>query len=310
MRCPITTYSIVARDPDSGQMGVAVQSHYFSVGSLAPSARPGVGAVVIQSFPKLSYGPVVLEFMHGGRHPVKALEMLLGADIQADYRQIAMIDNQGRVAAHTGACCIAEAGHRIGEQYSCQANMMQNDRVWEAMGAAYEASTAGLADRMLAALETAEQAGGDIRGAQSAALIVVGGQDTGNPVEDRIFDLRVEDHPEPLKELRRLLWLNRAYYHNSRGEDYLARKRYKEALVEFDMAESLAPEAQELMFWRAVAMLDAELTEPAKELFSRLFELNPAWAELFKRLPKSQLVPDDPALIQSILALCPKGNGK
>src|SRR5207248_1848101 len=215
---PVNTFSIVARDPATGEMGVAVQSHWFSVGSIVPWAEAGVGAVATQSFVDPSYGKLGLDLMRAGRSAPEALAGLLAADSNRDVRQVAMIDAQGRVAAHTGAKDIQSAGNHVGEQYSTQANLMSNDNIWPAMAKAYEETKGDLAERLLAALDAAQSAGGDIRGRQSAAIVVVKAKSSGKPWEDRIFDLRVDDSTEPLKELRRLVTLQRAYNHMNAGD--------------------------------------------------------------------------------------------
>ena len=202
---PVHTYSIVARDAKTGEIGVAVQSHWFAIGPLVPWAEAGVGAVATQSFVDPSYGKLGLDLMRAGRSGPDALKGLLAADENREVRQVAMIDAQGRVAAHTGSKCIPMAGHRVGEAYSVQANLMLDEAVWPAMSRAFESAQGDLAERMLAALEAAQAAGGDIRGKQSAALVVVSGKPTGKPWQDRIYDLRVDDHPEPVAELRRLV---------------------------------------------------------------------------------------------------------
>jgi uncharacterized Ntn-hydrolase superfamily protein len=215
---PVHTFSIVARDPATGEMGVAVQSHWFSVGSNVAWAEAGVGAVATQSFIDPSYGRGGLELMRGGASAEEALKTLLARDEGRDVRQVAMVDARGRVAAHTGAKCIEAAGDRVGKDYSVQANLMSNGRVWPAMASAFESARGDLADRMLAALDAAQAAGGDIRGRQSAALVVVKAESTGKPWADRVFDLRVDDSAEPLKELRRLVRLQRAYNHMNAGD--------------------------------------------------------------------------------------------
>ena len=197
-RRPVATYSIVARDAETGEMGVAVQSHWFSVGAIVPWAEAGVGAVATQSFVEPSYGPLGLELMRMGRSASEALRALVSTDADEAVRQVAMVDANGIVAAHTGARAIDAAGHHVGVGYSTQANMMENATVWDAMSRAYESSTGDLAERLLAALEAAQAVGGDIRGKQSAALIVVSGEPTGTPWIDRRFDLRIEDHPTPV----------------------------------------------------------------------------------------------------------------
>ncbi|RMG54616.1 MAG: DUF1028 domain-containing protein [Acidobacteria bacterium] len=299
---PAHTYSIVARDPATGQLGVAVQSHWFSVGSVVPWAEAGVGAVATQSFVEVSYGPLGLALMRAGKSAPQALKALIEVDPQADVRQVAMIDAQGRVAVHTGEHCIAEAGHHIGDQFSTQANLMLKNTVWDAMAKAYEAATGDLADRLLAALEAAEREGGDIRGRQSAAIIVVRGRSTGRPWMDRLIDLRVEDHPHPVEELKRLVRLQRAYDHMNQGDEYMAAGQIDRALQEYRRAEHLAPENVEMMFWHAVTLANVGRLEESLPLFRRVFSRDPRWATLLPRLPRSKLLPDDPTLIQKILS--------
>ncbi|HEX5635353.1 MAG TPA: DUF1028 domain-containing protein, partial [Gemmatimonadales bacterium] len=201
------TYSIVARDPKTGDLGVAVQSHYFSVGPIVPWAESGVGAVATQSLVLVDYGPRGLELMRKGLTARQALDSLLAADAHREGRQVAMVDANGNVAAFTGPSCIPDAGDAQGEQFSCQANLMANAKVWPAMKAAFEKAEGDLAERMMVALEAAEKAGGDIRGRQSAAMLVVKAKPSGKPWNDVLVNLRVEDHAEPLVELRRLLRL-------------------------------------------------------------------------------------------------------
>ena len=227
---PVHTFSIVARDPQTGELGVAVQSHWFSVGPIVPWAEAGVGAVATQSFVDPSYGKNGLDVMRAGKSAPEALKELLAKDEARDVRQVAMIDAQGRVDAWTGKSDIAEAGHKVGENYSVQANLMLNDKVWPAMARAFEDTKGDLAERMLAALDAAQDVGGDIRGKQSAALIVVTGKPTGQPWKDRTFDLRVDDHAEPLKELRRLVRLQRAYNHMNAGDLAVEKKDNEGAL--------------------------------------------------------------------------------
>jgi uncharacterized Ntn-hydrolase superfamily protein len=230
------------------------------------------------------------------------------ADPQRDTRQVAIVDVQGRVAAHTGATCIQAAGQRVGAQFSVQANMMANDRVWPAMAEAFEKATGDLADRMLAALEAGEAAGGDVRGRQSAAILIVKPQSTGRPWvgADRVFDLRVEDHAEPLKELRRLVRLQRAYDHANRGDELMTSNKVDEALVQYARASEVAPEILELPFWHAVTLASVGREAEAMPIFARVFAKEPQWAELLPRLPAAKLLPDDRALITRILAQAPR----
>src|SRR2546430_3126228 len=212
------TYSIVARDKQTGELGVAVQSHYFQVGPTVPWALAGVGAVATQSMVNVSFGPLGIDYMRAGYAAEQALKALLAGDSEPQSRQVSLVDAQGNVATHTGEKCIPAAGHRIGDGFSCQANLMEKDTVWGAMFEAYTSARGPLAERMLAALDAAEAEGGDIRGQQSAAMVVVRGNPSGRSWEDRVIDIRVEDSPEPLKELRRLLHVKRASMHDDEAE--------------------------------------------------------------------------------------------
>ncbi len=297
---PVYTYSIVARDPATGELGVAVQSHWFSVGAVVPWAEAGVGAVATQSFVDASYGPLGLELMRAGRSAPEALRGLLAADDGRDVRQVAMIDAQGRVAAHTGSKCIAAAGNLVGANYSVQANLMERATVWPAMARAFEAATGDLTDRLLAALEAAQREGGDIRGQQSAAILVVRGQATGRPWVDREVDLRVEDSPDPLGELKRLVRYQRAYQHMDAGDNCAAKKDWDCAMREYGAAEKLLPEQMEVVFWHAVTLVTGGRVEQALPLFKKIFAREPKWAELVDRLPASGLLPTDGKLLAQI----------
>ena len=268
---PVHTYSIVARDPETGQIGVAVQSHWFSVGSTVPWAEAGVGAVATQSFIDPSYGKLGLDLMRAGRSAPDTLKSLVAGDEGRDVRQVAMIDAQGRVDAYTGSKDIQAAGHIVGKGYSVQANLMLSDKVWPAMAKAYETATGDLASRIMAALEAAEAVGGDIRGKQSAALIVVSGKSTGRPWVDRLFDLRVDDHPEPLKELKRLIVLQRAYNHMNAGDLAVEHKDNEKALKEYSAAARLAPDSAEMVYWHAVALVNMGRVDESLPLFRKVF---------------------------------------
>ncbi len=301
----VHTFSIVARDPATGEMGVAVQSHWFSVGSVVTWAEAGVGAIATQSFIDPSYGLRGLELMRKGVAAPAALEQLVKADAQHDGRQIAMIDAQGRVSAYTGKMAIAAAGHQIGREFSVQANLMANDRVWPAMAAAFEKATGDLADRLLAALEAGQAAGGDIRGRQSAAIIIVKAKSSGRPWvgADRVFDLRIDDHPEPIVELKRLIRLQRAYAFANRGDELMTEKKVSEALTAYEAASRLAPEIVELPFWHAVTLASIGREQDAAPIFKAVFAKEPIWRDLLPRLPAAGLFPDDPALIERIRQL-------
>ena len=301
------TFSIVARDAVTGEMGVAVQSHWFSVGSVVTWAEAGVGAIATQSFIDPAYGPRGLGLMRKGVRAPAALEQLVAADKQRDGRQVAMVDAAGRVSAFTGKSAIAAAGHHIGRDFSVQANMMANAKVWPAMAAAFERTKGDLADRLLAALEAGQAAGGDMRGKQSAALLIVKAKGTGRPWVggDRTFDLRVDDDPEPIRELRRLVRLQRAYAHANRGDELMTEKKVDEALREYAAASKLAPEILELPFWHAVTLASIGREAEAAPIFKAVFAKEPVWADLLTRLPAAGLFPNDAALIQRIRRLRP-----
>lgn len=298
---PVHTYSIVARDPETGQMGVAVQSHWFSVGSGVAWAEAGIGAVATQSFIDPSYGKLGLDLMRAGRNAPDTLKGLLAADEGRDVRQVAMIDAQGRVSAHTGSKCIQAAGHVVGKDYSVQANLMLSDKVWPAMSRAFENTKGDLAERMMAALEAAEAVGGDIRGKQSAALIIVAAKSTGRPWADRVFDLRIDDHPEPLKELRRLLTLQRAYNHMNAGDLAVEHKDNDAALREYSAASRLVPDNAEMIYWHAVALVNMGRVEESLPLFKKVFSMDRNWVTLTPRLATVGLIPDDKKLIDRIV---------
>lgn len=303
---PVHTFSIVARDPVSGELGVAVQSHWFSVGTMVPWLEAGVGAVATQSFVDPNYGKLGLDLMRAGKSAPDVLRALITADDAPQLRQVAMIDAQGRVAAHTGDKNIPEAGHLVGKDFSVQANLMLNNRIWPAMARAFEAANGDLADRMLAALDAAQSVGGDIRGRQSAALIVVTGKPTGKPWMDRIFDLRVDDSSEPLRELRRLVILQRAYNHMNAGDLAVEQKDNDRALIEYRAAAELVPDNAEMVYWHAVALVNMGRIEESLPLFRRVFKKDRNWVTVTLRLSKVGQLPDDEAVIRRIVDA---GNG-
>jgi uncharacterized Ntn-hydrolase superfamily protein len=302
---PVTTFSIVARDPETGQLGVAVQSHWFSVGSVVPWVRAGVGAVATQSLADVSYGPLGLELMAAGKTAERALQGLLKTDEHPEWRQVGMIDAKGNRAAHTGKQCIREAGHVIGEDFIVMANLMEKNTVWKAMADAYRNSTGDLAERMLAALEAAQAEGGDIRGRQSAAMIIVREKSTGTDYRDRLIDLRIEDHPNPLVELRRLVTLNRAYLLMNEGDEKMVQRDTKGALEAYGRAMELAPEVTEIKFWAALTMFAEGVENDALKIFEEIFAKEPLWIEVTKRLPAAGLLLDDKGQIDKILSVAP-----
>ena len=270
------TYSIVARDPDNGQLGVAVQSHFFGVRAVVPWVLSGYGAVATQAMAEISYGPLGIERLRAGESATDALAALLAADEDREVRQVAIVDATGRVAVHTGDRTIADAGHVEGDGWSVQANMMRREGVPEAMADAFTTATGDLADRMLAALDAAEAAGGDIRGKQSAAL-VVGYGDPAKPWE-RLIDVGVDDTTDPLGELRRLVRVRRAYLGDESCADAMG-------------------DNPELLFWQAIAMAAAGQPDEAKPLLARAYAAHPGWSALLERLPAAGLFPDDPDLV-------------
>lgn len=302
-RRPVHTFSIVAMDSVTRDIGVAVQSHWFSVGSGVVWAEPGVGAVATQSFIDPSYGPRGLYLMGTGVAAPEALAALLRADADSAVRQVAMIDARGRVAAHTGSRDIPAAGQHVGRWYSVQANLMRTDAVWPAMARAFETTRGDLAERLLAALDAAQAAGGDIRGQQSAALIIVGGARGARPWE-RKFDLRVEDSPRPLGELRRLVTLQRAYRAATDGDNFVAAGQVDSALASYRRASEFVPDSAtngELIYWVAVTLADIGRVEEAMPLFRRAFRQDRSWAVLLPRLPAVGLLHADSATVQRII---------
>ncbi len=268
---PVSTYSIVARDPITGDLGVAVQSHWFSVGALVPWARAGVGAVATQSMVEASYGPKGLDLMAAGHDAITVLSTLLEQDEHADIRQVAMVDANGSAAVHTGGCCIPEAGHHLGQGYSVQANLMGPATVPDAMAKAFEKASGPLAERMVAALAAAQAEGGDIRGRQSAAILVVSAESTGQPWNDRLVDLRVEDHPEPVKELKRLLEMHRGYEQMNAGDLAVEKGDMEGAEKAYAQAEYILGDNLEARYWHAVAMVNAGEIEKALPIFADIF---------------------------------------
>jgi uncharacterized Ntn-hydrolase superfamily protein len=303
---PVTTYSIVARDPETGQLGVAVQSHWFSVGSTVPWVKAGVGAVATQSLTDVTYGPLGLDLMQAGKTAEQALKGLIESDAHPEWRQVGMIDAKGNCAAHTGKQCIREAGHIIGDNFVVMANLMEKNTVWQAMADAYKNTAGDLADRMLAALDAAQKEGGDIRGRQSAAMIIVRGQSTGVDYKDRIIDLRVEDNPAPLVELRRLVTLNRAYVLMNEGDELMTLRDTKGALEAYTRAVEIAPEVTEIRYWVALTMFSEGMENDALKIFHDVFKDEPLWVEVTKRLPAAGLLLNDTGQLSRILEVAPQ----
>jgi uncharacterized Ntn-hydrolase superfamily protein len=302
---PVATYSIVARDSVTGEIGVAVQSHWFSVGAIVSWAEAGVGAVATQAFVEPSYGLLGLAMMRTGRSAPEALRGLVASDKDSAVRQVAMIDARGRVAAFTGEQAIAAAGQHVGGGYSVRANLMERPTVWGAMARAFEAAKGDLTERLLQALEAAEREGGDIRGRQSAAIVVVGPKNTGRPWADRLVDLRVEDHPRPLAELRRLVTLSRLYRKMNEGDDWITKKNIAKAVAAYDAAIAVLPDSAtngEAVFWTGISLAAAGKEREAGPYLARASSIHPKWADLVPRLPAAGLLPQDSDLVNRLVA--------
>lgn len=300
---PAHTYSIVARDASTGQLGAAVQSHWFSVGSDVIWAQPGVGAVATQSFIEVSYGPLGLASMEAGKSAKETLQNLLSKDEHQDVRQVGMVDANGITAVHTGDKAIIAHCNMEGDNFTVQANLMENATVCKAMATAFSASKEDLAGRMMAALAAAQQAGGDIRGKQSAAMLVVEGE-KGTPVwQGKVVDLRVEDAVDPIMELSRLLKVSRGYTKMTEGDDLMTVGEVDKALLAYAEAEAMLPENHEAIFWHAATLAAIGRVDESLPLFSKAFAMHPLWRKLVPRLPASGLLPDDQDLIDKIVAL-------
>ena len=286
----VATYSIVARDPETGELGVAVQSHWFSVGTVVSWAEAGVGAVATQSLADPAYGPLGLDLMRAGRSAQLSLDALLAGDEEREGRQVAFIHSTGAVAVHTGSGCIAEAGHIAGDQFSVQANMMANNTVWDAMANAYRTADGDLAERMLVALEAAEAVGGDIRGRQSAAMLIVSGEKQDEPWQGVLLELRIEDHPDPLAELRRLIRVHRAYEHMNTGDLAIEHEDEELALKEYGAAMELFPDNLEMQYWTAVSLANMGRLDEAVDMFKGIFARDENWRTLLPRLADSGLM--------------------
>lgn len=299
----VATYSIVARDPETGEMGVAVQSHWFSVGSIVSWGEAGVGVVATQSFVNPAFGPNGLELLKSGMTSEQVVDKLIAEDEGRDVRQLAIIDVNGNVKSYTGKNCIPGAGNIVGENYSVQANLMLNDKVPGAMSKAFEESKGPLAERLMAALFAAQEVGGDIRGKQSAAILVVKGRSTGQVWEDRLIDLRVEDNPEPLKELNRLLKVHRAYGHMNAGDLAVEHGDMELARKEYATAEEMFPDNEEMKYWHAVTLATNGDVESSLPLFKDVFQKNKNWKILTPRLVPIGLLNVSEADLQKILSI-------
>lgn len=286
------TFSIVARDERTGDLAVGVQSHWFSVGTSVSWGEAGVGVVATQSFTNKSFGIRGLQLLKRGQTAQQALDELLRTDEGRDVRQVAIADAKGNVAVHTGKKCIDFAGHRKGTNYSVQANMMLNNTVPNAMAKAFEKNARlPLPERVLSALNAAQAAGGDIRGRQSAVLLVVRGKATGVPWDDNhLVDLRVDDADQPLAELARLLRVHRAYEHMNRGDLATEKNDMKAAMHEYGAAMKLFPQNLEMQYWTAIALANTKQVPKATAMLQRIYATDANWRELTRRLPKVGLL--------------------
>lgn len=295
------TYSIVAIDPVTGDMGVAVQSHWFSVGTIVSWGEAGVGVIATQSFVNASFGPKGLELLKSGMTPQQVVDKLINEDEGKDFRQLAILDSKGNVAAYTGKNCIQPAGHLTGKGYSVQANLMMNDKVWPAMAKAFENSKGSLAERLLIALEAAQSVGGDIRGKQSAAILVVRAKSTGKVWEDRLVDLRIDDSNEPLKEMRRLLKVHQAYQHMNNGDLAVEKNDMAKAMEEYSAAMKMFPNNLEMKYWTAIALANKGNLKEALPLFKEIFKKDKNWKTLTPRLIPNGLLTVDEKTLKEIL---------
>ncbi|MDG6920151.1 MAG: DUF1028 domain-containing protein [Nitrososphaerota archaeon] len=306
------TYSIVARDGKTGEMGVAVQSHYFSVGSVVPWARAGVGAVATQANVDVRYGPLGLGLMSGGKAAPEALKALLSVDSKEEVRQVAMVDSRGSVGVHTGEKCIPCAGHATGEGFSCQGNIMKNDRVWGAMKRAFQRSSGSpLPERLLSALDAAQAEGGDLRGKQSAALLVVAPDLKPNDWEGRLVDLRIEDHPDPLGELRRLLKYQRGYRWVDMGDDLLSSNRLEEALEAYAKGMMMVPEELELKYWVAVGLLSSRKdVRRGLRMLKEVCSKDSNWVQVTEGIISVGRPSLDPSVLRDVRSPRPRSGGR
>jgi uncharacterized Ntn-hydrolase superfamily protein len=295
------TYSIVARDPETGELGGAVQSHWFAAGDLVIWAEPAVGAVATQSLVEVSHGPEGLRLMREGRSARAALDERAAGDEGEAVRQIGMVDAHGGVAVHTGSRCIAEAGHRIGDGYTCQANMMMNDTVWDAMAEAYEKSDGDLVHRLLDALDAAEAEGGDVRGKQAAGIYVVKADRSDRPWEDVIVDIRVDDHPEPLPELRRLVDLKFGYDRLDAAEKLELAGDLEGAFEEQKRALAEFPDNAEIAFWTAASLAARGRVDEARATMRTAFDQYEGWKVLLRRLVRDGYLDLPPEVLEALL---------
>ena len=302
------TYSIVARDPETGRFGVAVQSHFLGVGPVVPWLEAGVGGIATQASVNISFGPIGLEMLRAGQTAEEVVVSLTAGDPSSAIRQLGVVDAEGRTAAHTGADCIPACGHRVGDGYTVQGNLLERDTCWPAMADAYEAAlTRGepFVERLLLALEAAEGEGGDVRGRQSAAIMVVDGEVRpaswrGRLWGGRLMDLRIEDHADPVPELRRIVTMQLAYDLTAdQGDAALAGRS---ALERYAQARQLAPQAYELVFWRGVELAGEGDVEAGRHELQIAFAADSRWRTTLQHLADAGQQGLTPELAELLLA--------
>jgi uncharacterized Ntn-hydrolase superfamily protein len=284
------TFSVIARDPVTGEIGAAVQSHWFNVGAVVIWGEAGVGVIATQSFVNVSFGIRGLELLKKGLTPKQVVDSLINSDEGRDFRQLAVLDPKGNSAAYTGKKCVTDAGHLNGENYSVQANLMISNKVWPAMEKAFKESSGPLAERLIAVLEAAQKEGGDIRGKQSAAILIFKGTSTGKPWEDKLIDLRVDDNPDPIVELKRLLKVQRAYDHMNNGDLAVEKNDMQKAMFEYSSAEKMFPDNEEMKFWHAVTLINKDQKEEGYKILKEVFSINKNYRTLIPRIIKSDLL--------------------
>lgn len=301
------TYSIVARDPETGRFAVAVQSHFLGVGPVVPWLEAGVGAIATQASVNISFGPIGLEMLRAGQTAEEVVASLTGSDERSAIRQLGVVDAEGRAAAHTGAECIPACGHRVGAGYTVQGNLLERDTCWPAMAEAYESAQARgepFVERLLLALEAAEREGGDVRGRQSAAIMVVDGEVRptswhGHLWGGRLMDLRIEDHPDPVPELRRIVTMQLAY--DLSDDDGEAARAGLSAPERYARSRQLAPDAYELVFWRGVELATAGDVEAGRRELQVAFGADKRWRTTLQHLAEAGREGVTPELAASLL---------
>lgn len=298
------TFSIVAIDTETGDMGIAVQSHWFSVGNTVAWAEAGVGVIATQAVVNLDFGPQGLALLRTGMSADQVLDSLWKSDPGREMRQVAVLSLDGKLAVNTGKGCVGEAGHKKGATYSVQANTAESTQVWAAMGEAFEKKRGALAEKMIAALEAAQAMGGDIRGKQSASLLIVKGKATGKPWLDRKIDLRVDDHQTPIAELKRLYQVQSAYNSMNLGFHFLAKDELDAAGDHFNQAQKLYPENQEIMFWYAVELANKGALDRALPVFKTIFDKEVTWkTKMLPRIVKAGVLQVSPETLNKIKLL-------